>query len=84
MQLIWLDQEDAALLHEGEEVTLMEWGNAIIRVHFHVAFRAFLDIQKSMHLFSSFNTVLACHATGDSILDDSTHCMCKGSTLLLL
>ena len=31
-QDIWLDQEDAALLKENEEVTLMEWGNAIVKV----------------------------------------------------
>jgi hypothetical protein len=30
-QEVWLDQEDAALLKEGEEVTLMDWGNAIIK-----------------------------------------------------
>lgn len=27
----WLDLADAALLAEGEEVTLMDWGNAIIK-----------------------------------------------------
>ena len=27
---IWVDQEDAAAMTEGEEVTLMDWGNAII------------------------------------------------------
>lgn len=32
LQRIWMDQEDAALLQEGEEVTLMEWGNAIVKV----------------------------------------------------
>lgn len=34
MQEIWIDQEDAALLQDGEEVTLMDWGNAVIEVHF--------------------------------------------------
>ena len=29
---IWLDQADAAGLSQDEEVTLMDWGNAIIRV----------------------------------------------------
>lgn len=29
-QDIWLDQEDAVLLAEGEEVTLMDWGNAVV------------------------------------------------------
>ena len=33
MQEIWIDQEDAALLQDGEEVTLMDWGNAVIEVH---------------------------------------------------
>ncbi|XP_057862359.2 glutamate--tRNA ligase, cytoplasmic isoform X1 [Cryptomeria japonica] len=28
---IWLDGADAALFSEGEEVTLMDWGNAIIK-----------------------------------------------------
>ena len=31
-QDIWLDQVDAAVASEGEEVTLMDWGNCIIRV----------------------------------------------------
>ena len=30
VQDVWLEQEDAQLLHDGEEVTLMDWGNAII------------------------------------------------------
>jgi glutamyl-tRNA synthetase len=29
---VWLEQEDAAALSEGEEVTLMDWGNAIVQV----------------------------------------------------
>ena len=32
LQEIWLETQDAELLHEGEEVTLMDWGNAIIKV----------------------------------------------------
>ncbi|GFR43005.1 hypothetical protein Agub_g4005 [Astrephomene gubernaculifera] len=28
---LWIEQVDAATLKEGEEVTLMEWGNAIIK-----------------------------------------------------
>ena len=32
MQALWLDQADAQAVAEGEEVTLMDWGNAIIRV----------------------------------------------------
>lgn len=29
---VWLDQADGQVLSEGEEVTLMDWGNAFIRV----------------------------------------------------
>ncbi len=29
---LWLDQADAAAVAEGEEVTLMEWGNAVVEV----------------------------------------------------
>ena len=29
---VWLDQADGQVLTEGEEVTLMDWGNAFIRV----------------------------------------------------
>ncbi len=31
LQVLWLDQADAQAMAEGEEVTLMDWGNAIIR-----------------------------------------------------
>ena len=31
-QLLWLDQADARAVAEGEEVTLMDWGNAVITV----------------------------------------------------
>jgi len=34
LQSLWLDQADAALLSDGEEVTLMAWGNAFVdKVH---------------------------------------------------
>jgi glutamyl-tRNA synthetase len=29
---VWLDQADSQVVSEGEEVTLMDWGNAIIKV----------------------------------------------------
>lgn len=29
---MWLDQADGQVLTDGEEVTLMDWGNAFIRV----------------------------------------------------
>jgi len=32
VQEIWLEQEDAQAISEGEEVTLMDWGNAIVQV----------------------------------------------------
>lgn len=31
VQEVWLDQEDVQLLKEGEEVTLMDWGNAVVQ-----------------------------------------------------
>lgn len=31
LQEVWLDQEDVGLVKEGEEVTLMDWGNAIVQ-----------------------------------------------------
>lgn len=32
MQDVWLEQADATAIKEGEEVTLMDWGNAIVKV----------------------------------------------------
>jgi hypothetical protein len=29
---VWLEQEDASIISQGEEVTLMDWGNAVIEV----------------------------------------------------
>lgn len=29
---LWIDQADARELHDGEEITLMDWGNAIVKV----------------------------------------------------
>lgn len=31
MKRIWIDQDDAQLMSTNEEVTLMDWGNAIIK-----------------------------------------------------
>ena len=31
LQEVWLDEEDVQLVKEGEEVTLMDWGNAIVQ-----------------------------------------------------
>jgi hypothetical protein len=33
---VWLEQADAHVVSEGEEVTLMDWGNAIIKVRWFV------------------------------------------------
>ena len=39
VQDIYLETQDAELLKEGEEVTLMDWGNAIIKAsHFELSF----------------------------------------------
>lgn len=32
LQVVWLEQEDARLISPGEEVTLMDWGNAVVEV----------------------------------------------------
>ena len=37
LQDIWLEQDDAQLLHAEEEVTLMDWGNAVIKTIKHGA-----------------------------------------------
>ena len=31
-QAVWLDQDDAQAVAENEEITLMDWGNAIVKV----------------------------------------------------
>ena len=35
--MVWLEQEDARLISQGEEVTLMDWGNAIVEVRLRIA-----------------------------------------------
>lgn len=49
-QEVWLEQEDAQAISEGEEVTLMDWGNAIVQVRtllHNVSFLfAFLTLQR--------------------------------------
>ncbi len=32
LQIVWLEQEDAKVISQGEEVTLMDWGNAVVDV----------------------------------------------------
>lgn len=47
LQDVWLEQADSALLTENEEVTLMDWGNAIVRVRLALgtAWRAYRPMQ---------------------------------------
>lgn len=53
---IWLDQADALEVKEGEEVTLMEWGNCIIKkVHKNSA-GAVTAIDADLHLAGDFKT----------------------------
>jgi len=76
LQEVWLDQEDAALLKEGEEVTLMDWGNAVIKVYTcpvdpqHLDCLCTLDMPKcpiptpaSLVTDSSFRNLLTQHNT---------------------
>lgn len=46
----WLDQADAILLSDGEEVTLMDWGNAIIKSITKDASGAVTALSGSLHL----------------------------------
>lgn len=48
--LIWIEQRDAALLKDGEEFTLMDWGNAIVQVVHRSAEGAVESIDASLHL----------------------------------
>ena len=52
---IWLDQADALEVAEGEEVTLMEWGNAIIR-KIHRTGAVVTGIDADLHLAGDFKT----------------------------
>jgi len=52
---LWLDQADAVLLSDGEEVTLMAWGNVIIdRVHREVAGGPVTGVDAHLHLEGDF------------------------------
>lgn len=52
---IWLDQADALEVAEGDEVTLMEWGNAIIR-KIHRVGAVVTGIDADLHLAGDFKT----------------------------
>ncbi|PNH09799.1 putative glutamate--tRNA ligase, cytoplasmic [Tetrabaena socialis] len=52
---LWLDQVDAAAVSEGEEVTLMDWGNAIIKtITRDPATGAVTAVSGSLHLAGDF------------------------------
>lgn len=52
---LWIDQADAASVEEGEEVTLMGWGNAIFRkLHWDAASGAVTAIDADLHLEGDF------------------------------
>eukprot|EP00955_Chlamydomonas_euryale_P091831 364650-Chlamydomonas_euryale.AAC.5 len=52
---IWIDQADALDVKDGEEVTLMDWGNAIInKVHRDSATGAATSVDATLHLAGDF------------------------------
>ena len=54
---MWLHQADALVVKEGEEVTLMDWGNCIIRkIHKDAASGAVTAIDADVHLEGDFKT----------------------------
>jgi len=52
---IFIEQEDAKVLKEGEEVTLMDWGNAIVR-RIHVTDNVVTSMEGELHLEGDFKT----------------------------
>jgi glutamyl-tRNA synthetase len=55
LQSLWLDQVDAALLVPGEEITLMGWGNAIIKnVHHAEGDASVVAVDAALHLEGDF------------------------------
>lgn len=54
---VWLEQVDAKEVKEGEEVTLMDWGNCIVRkIHTDAATGAVTGIDADLHLAGDFKT----------------------------
>ena len=80
VQEIWLEQEDAQAISEGEEVTLMDWGNAIVQVPPpHTALHnPFLDCIPCMHCLASLLEPYPCLGHRITILS------CSLSALLVL
>lgn len=53
---VWLDHADAAAVSEGEEVTLMDWGNAFIRKVERDQYGLVTLLQGELHLEGSVKT----------------------------
>ena len=54
---MWIDQADALEIKEGEEVTLMDWGNTIIRkIHKDLVSGIVTGIEADLHLAGDFKT----------------------------
>ncbi len=54
---VWIDQADALEVKEGEEITLMAWGNAIIRkIHRDSSSSVVSSIEADLHLEGDFKT----------------------------
>ena len=53
MSKIWLEQVDAALLRDGDEVTLMDWGNCIIRAVSTNSLGSVVSVTGELHLEGS-------------------------------
>jgi len=53
MSRIWLEAVDAATVVEGEEVTLMDWGNCVIRTIHRNAAATIVGIDAELHLEGS-------------------------------
>jgi glutamyl-tRNA synthetase len=53
---LWLEQEDVAAMKEGEEITIMKWGNAIVRkiVRADGGSGAVLSAEAELHLEGDF------------------------------
>ena len=57
MNRVWIDQADALEIKEGEEVTLMDWGNTIIRkIHKDSVSGTVTGIDADLHLAGDFKT----------------------------
>jgi glutamyl-tRNA synthetase len=48
---IWLDQADAQEIKEGEEVTLMDWGNMIVKVKTSRDAECKLEVKEKLFFF---------------------------------